>query len=83
MISVRIKLFAGLRDLMGNSDERMLMLPNDSRSSTVLDVLTVEYPKMKEWRSHLRIAVNWEYVSPNHILHDKDEVALIPPVSGG
>jgi molybdopterin converting factor small subunit len=31
----------------------------------------------------IRAAVNKEYVKKNYTLHDKDEVALIPPVSGG
>ena len=82
MISVRVKLFAALHDLVGKN-ETIMLLPNECQSSTVIDVLTVEYPQMKEWRSHLRVAVNWEYVSYDHILKDQDEVALIPPVSGG
>ena len=71
-----------IADLIGK-DEEMLLLPNESQTSTVIDVLSVEYPQMKEWRPHLRVAVNWEYVPPDHMLHDQDELALIPPVSGG
>ena len=82
MISVKIKLFAALRDLIGN-DEKLLLLPKESRSSAALDMLAVEFPQLNEWRPHLRVAVNWEYVSLDHILRDNDEVALIPPVSGG
>jgi molybdopterin converting factor subunit 1 len=82
VISVKIKLFAALRDLIGN-DEKLLLLPKESRSSAVLDMLAVEFPQLNEWRPHLRVAVNWEYVSLDHILRDNDEIALIPPVSGG
>lgn len=82
MISVKVKLFAALRDLVGN-DEKVMLLPNESQPATVIEVLLVEYPGMKEWKPHLRIAVNWEYVPLDHVLRDQDEVALIPPVSGG
>ena len=34
------------------------------------------------WKS-LAVSVNQEYVSAGHILHDDDEVGLLPPVSGG
>jgi molybdopterin converting factor small subunit len=40
-------------------------------------------PRFNEWRSTMRLAVNQEYVAYDHILHDRDEVAVIPPVSGG
>ncbi|MBI2082183.1 MAG: MoaD/ThiS family protein [Deltaproteobacteria bacterium] len=31
----------------------------------------------------IRFAVNWEYVEPEMVVHEGDEVAFIPPVSGG
>jgi molybdopterin converting factor subunit 1 len=82
MISVTVKLFAAVRDIVGR-EETVVLLPNNSRPSTLLDVLAVEHPAMKEWKPHLRVAVNWEYVRPDYVLHDRDEVALLPPVSGG
>lgn len=82
MITVRVKFFAALRDLAGR-EEKILVLPNASRASKVIDVLSVEYVKMKDWKGHLRVAVNLEYVPMDYTLHDQDEVALIPPVSGG
>ncbi|MBI4498216.1 MAG: MoaD/ThiS family protein [Chloroflexi bacterium] len=45
--------------------------------------LTAEYPSLARYGPHLMLAVNAEYVRPDHPLHDGDEVALIPPVSGG
>jgi len=44
--------------------------------------LTIDYPKMKALTS-LLIAVNEEYGDETHILSERDEIALIPPVSGG
>ena len=54
--------------------------------STVADLLTAmesSYPNLSSSVPHTMIAVNTEYVENTHLLHDGDEVALIPPVSGG
>ncbi|MGA9239521.1 molybdopterin converting factor subunit 1 [Robiginitalea sp.] len=44
--------------------------------------LSMEYPKLAELTS-LAVAVNQQYAEENHPLGNKDEIALIPPVSGG
>ncbi|HEV8539004.1 MAG TPA: molybdopterin converting factor subunit 1 [Bacteroidota bacterium] len=82
MMKVRVKFFANVRDIVG-SDEKVVTLPVDARASALLDELVAEFPAIGEWKPHLRIAVNWEYVPPDHSLQDNDEVAIIPPVSGG
>ena len=82
MIQIRIKLFAVVRDLAGKENVT-LTLPASSTAGDAIDVLLEEYPSMKKWKPHLRVAVNCEYVSKNVSLHENDEVALIPPVSGG
>jgi molybdopterin synthase sulfur carrier subunit len=82
MMSVSVKFFAIARDIVGRS-EKIMTVPAGSTTSTVLDALMAEHPKMEVWKNHLRIAVNLEYVSPGHKLQDRDEVAIIPPVSGG
>src|SRR5262249_54006510 len=40
-------------------------------------------PKLQAFRSSIALALNQEYADATAELHDKDEVALIPPVSGG
>ena len=72
---VTVRLFAGLRELAGRSSLEL------EDVSSVADVwpqlgLGVEPPG-------LLYAVNREYVPREHALADRDEVALIPPVSGG
>ncbi len=81
-MTVKVKLFASIRDIVG-SEERELLLPNKANGLSVIDTLAAEYPKIHDWKRSLRIAVNREYVPFEHELHDQDEVALIPPVSGG
>jgi MoaE-MoaD fusion protein len=74
---VRVRLFAVLRERAG-TDEIELELPEGARVSDALE-------QVKSLTSDLRVvmAVNHDYAAPSDILHPGDEVALIPPVSGG
>ena len=82
MIRVNVKMLALARDLAG-TNETVLTLEHDAKISSVFDSLLKQYPRFKEWKNHLRFAVNYEYVDTDYALHDNDEVAVIPPVSGG
>jgi molybdopterin converting factor subunit 1 len=82
VISIRVKLFAVAKDLVGTGDVE-LSLQDGSHAFNVLDHFLKVNPGLSSWKSHLRIAVNAEYVELNHRLQDGDEVAIIPPVSGG
>jgi molybdopterin converting factor subunit 1 len=82
VISVHVKLFAVAKDLVGTG-ETELSLHDGSRASNVLDHFLRANPGLSSWKNHLRVAVNAEYVELNHRLQNGDEVAIIPPVSGG
>jgi molybdopterin converting factor small subunit len=45
--------------------------------------LIAAHPGLERFRGVVRLAKNWEYVGPDARFSDIDEVALIPPVSGG
>lgn len=78
-----MKLFAAYRDKAGIS-EFSLEIPKDS--NTVGDVaiaICSKFPKITIDPSKIVIAVNSEYQEHSTTLCDGDEVALIPPVSGG
>lgn len=81
-MTLRLKLFASLRERAKASDlEREF-----SDGTTVADVwhaLTREFPALAGQRDSLSFAVNQEYVQPDYQPLDGDEVAFIPPVSGG
>ncbi|MGA7161682.1 MAG: molybdopterin converting factor subunit 1 [Bacteroidota bacterium] len=81
-ISVTIRLFASVKDLAKIS-ETTIELPGASVADDVLLYLISRYPEMSGFRSYIRMAVNESYVDPGFTLHDGDEVAIIPPVSGG
>lgn len=76
-MQVRIQLFAGLRERAGAA-ELELELPD---GALVRDALE----QMQALTDGVRVvmAVNREYADPDAVLHSGDEVALIPPVSGG
>ena len=63
--------------------ETVLSLPRASVAGDVLTHLVASFPAMHELRQYIRVAVNESYVDNTFELHDGDEVAIIPPVSGG
>jgi MoaE-MoaD fusion protein len=75
-VRVTVRLFAGLRERAGFG-ERTLELTDDARLADVWPALGLEEP------GGVLYAVNREYASAGSSLADGDEVALIPPVSGG
>jgi molybdopterin synthase sulfur carrier subunit len=49
----------------------------------ILDRLEAEWPEIAEYYDVMQTSVNWEYATPDSELSDGDEVAFIPPVTGG
>ena len=81
-IRVKILLFAGLAEA-ANVRELDLLLPAHATVSEALDQVQRSHPAVAAARPGLATAVNLAYVPPGHALADGDELALIPPVSGG
>ncbi len=79
---VTIRLFAGLRDLVG-AQELQLDLRQASQVSDLFVLLTSRFPALDAYRNSLMIAVNEEYGSWDSPVKAGDEVAFFPPVSGG
>ena len=81
-MKLTVKFFAAARDISGTSD-LVITMPGDTTPAEVLEALMHTYPRLVPLKEYLRMAVNWEYVPPHHPLAEGDEVAIIPPVSGG
>jgi sulfur-carrier protein len=81
-ITITVKLFAAFQEAIATS-EMQLAIPANAPVMQVYDRLVSEYPMLEKWRSLTRYAVNLDFVEPDTILQEGDEVALIPPVSGG
>ncbi len=81
-MTVPIQLFASLKDAAKTS-QIAIEIPENATVAQLLDAVAREFPDMKKWLPHCRVAVNEEYASNGQIVRDGDEIALIPPVSGG
>jgi MoaE-MoaD fusion protein len=81
-IAVRARLFARLRELAG-TDGESVELPTGSIVADVYDAVRRLHPGLDADRNSVRAALNQEFVDWDAPLADGDEVAFIPPVSGG
>jgi molybdopterin converting factor subunit 1 len=81
-IAVRARLFARLREQAG-TDTEMLELPAASTLADVYEALRRRHPALESDRSAVRAALNREFKDWSERVADGDEVAFIPPVSGG
>ena len=81
-MKIRVRLFAILRDRAGVS-EVWLDLPEATTVARAKEPLLERLPSLRQHIDRCAFAVNFSYVSADGLLHDGDELALIPPVSGG
>ena len=79
---VTIRLFARLRELAGQSELRR-DLPDGATARTAWDSLVAEFPGLAEYERSVSCAVNEDYARFTTRLHEGDDVAFLPPVSGG
>jgi molybdopterin synthase catalytic subunit len=79
---VRILFFGIIKDLAGQGGES-LNLPDDATLADVLSHYEARIPRLREWVSSIAMSVNQEYAGPEAKLSPGDEIALLPPVSGG
>jgi molybdopterin converting factor subunit 1 len=81
-MEIRVLFFGMLKDLAGSQTES-LSLAEGATLSDVLDHYAARFPKLKSLAASLAFSVNQEYAPLHTTLHANDEVALLPPVSGG
>ena len=79
---IKVRLFARLRELVG-AGELERDVPADATVRTVWEGLTREYPQIAEYADSMSCAVNIDYARMNTTVSEGDEVAFLPPVSGG
>lgn len=78
---VRVLFFGMLKDIAGTASDEV-SLPE---GATVGDLLShyAQDQKLKSLLGSIAVALNQEYAAPTAALRDRDEVGLLPPVSGG
>lgn len=79
---VHVLLFSTLREQVGASTLH-LRLDEPVTAEALLERIAASHPPIRPSLSFIRMAVNQEYVEPDHLVREGDEVALITPVSGG
>jgi molybdopterin synthase catalytic subunit len=81
-MQVRVLFFGFLKDLAGRNAE-VLELPEGSTTGDLLDHYAARMPRLQALLPSIALSVNEEYAAPDATLSADDEVALLPPVSGG
>ncbi|GIW02015.1 molybdopterin converting factor subunit 1 [Roseiflexus sp.] len=81
-ITITVRYFAAHREITGCSDETLFLAPGTTVGA-LWEMLTERYPRLAGYSGRLLFAVNQEFAASDHTLRDGDEVAFIPPVSGG
>ncbi len=81
-MTIKLKFFAILHDLAGVR-ESALELPEGATVAIAADAIARQFPTITKHLPRIAFAVNQEYRSKETVLREGDEIALIPPVSGG
>lgn len=82
-ITIKIKLFALYQETYKTPELTVKIPENTTIQELFNKIIIQEKPELKNWQNLTRFAVNLQFVEPDFILQDQDEVAFIPPVSGG
>jgi molybdopterin converting factor subunit 1 len=81
-VRVTVRLFARLRDIAGAAELARDVGP-DATIGSVWNDLIREFPELARYGRSISTAVNADYARMDQAVRDGDEVAFLPPVSGG
>ena len=81
-MKIKLLFFASCRDATGTR-EAEIEVEEGITVSSLKDLLIITYPNIRSQLKTISVAVNSEYMNDETTLNNGDEIALIPPVSGG
>jgi len=81
-VHIRVLFFGVVRDVTGLREDN-LNLPGGGSVGSVFDHYAARFPRLKEMAASVVLALNQEFSAPGASLAEGDEVAFLPPVSGG
>ncbi|MGE8429742.1 MAG: MoaD/ThiS family protein [Sphingobacterium sp.] len=80
-MKLNILAFGITKDILGSAEKEIVVMEGISVGQ-LSNILETDFPQLKKLKSFF-IAVNEEYAEEERIIESGDEIALIPPVSGG
>jgi molybdopterin converting factor subunit 1 len=80
---ITVKLFAILRERSGGVPEVVMDVPSGATAGDAAQRLGEKFPELTSFLPRIAFAVNQTYAKADAVLAEGDELALIPPVSGG
>ena len=80
--NLKVRLFAILRDVVGEG-EIAITVPTGATIRFLENEILKKYPQLKSFSNKFVTSVNYKVTSGDTILSSSDEIALLPPVSGG
>jgi len=81
-LKITILYFAMVKDLVG-LDKEIVTISNETTVENLLTNMSNIHPKIKDNLNIIQVAVNYKIANKNTTLRNGDEVAILPPVSGG
>jgi MoaE-MoaD fusion protein len=81
-VRVKVLFFGVLKDIVGRAEDR-LDLDNSATLGRVFDHYSSQFPRIREMAGSILLARNQEFAGPATQLAEGDEIAFLPPVSGG
>ena len=81
-MQITVKLFALMREKAG-TDTIVLDIPEGAKLTQAVAILVHHYPVLEPYVANTRFSLHMDFVDPETSLAEGDELALIPPVSGG
>ncbi len=81
-MKVRVRVFAALREILGK-DEVEVDLPGGTTIEGLWEQLVDDDERLKPFTQSINFAINHDFVGKETELNPDDEVAFLPPVSGG
>ncbi len=82
MITVRVVLFGHLKDVFPRG-EAVLSLPGGATAADAARALAAKDSRLADLLTKTRVAVREEFAGADTVLQDGDEIAFLPPMSGG
>lgn len=82
MMKVRVRFFAALREIIGKELVE-IDVSSGTTAGALFETLATDHPKLGPFARVIQVAINKEFALPETELKAGDEVAFLPPVSGG